>query len=253
MFEIKPPYNSIFDIRAKSYHQAMTTWPETRRNEFDIAVKLANIKDNNIIVDIPSGGGYLSDFIPSENDIYHIETSINFAKLSKTQTDHYVILTDEQSIPIKNNTIDNIISIAGLHHTNNKSAVFTDMYRILKTKGNAVIADVNYNSKTATFLDKFVNSYNSIGHKGDYFNCNTTAQIKNCGFSIAEDFSKEYYWVFNNKKQMANYCQLLFGLDQASEDEVIDGIAEFLGFTEDNNKVNMRWELRFIKAIKNAP
>ena len=63
MHKVNETYQAIFNLRANTYHQAMTQWPHARQKEFEIALSFCDLSDNHCIVDIPSGGGYLSKYI----------------------------------------------------------------------------------------------------------------------------------------------------------------------------------------------
>jgi hypothetical protein len=49
---------------------------------------------------------------------------------------------------------------------------------------------------------------------------------------------------------MGRFCHLLFGIDKANPDQVVEGIQKHLGYAVENNECRMNWELFFIHAKK---
>lgn len=64
MFAVSDTYEDIFKERARQYHYAMATYPNARNEEFVALFKgLAPFSENENIADLPSGGGYLSQYL----------------------------------------------------------------------------------------------------------------------------------------------------------------------------------------------
>ena len=244
------PYEEIFEKRGHLYHKGMTLYPQARREEFNNIIKLAQIRHGDIICDIPSGGGYLKNCINTRVKIASIETSRAFAKLCKANTVSDVILTNLDSIPIQTNSVDRVISLAGLHHIEDKLSFYRESHRILKSKGALCIADAWQGGMVSMFLDVFVNEHNSMGHRGAYLNENTQSELERCGFDVNYSSAIKYYWRFDSLDDTVTYFQLLFGIDKASHDRILDGITQYLGYALINKDYCLNWELTFCKAIK---
>lgn len=243
-------YDEIFEKRGDLYHKAMTLYPQVRREEFDNLIKLARIGHGDIICDVPSGGGYLRNFVNARAKIISVETSHAFAKLCKTNTASDVILTNLGRIPIKSNSVDRVLSLAGLHHIEDKLSFYSESHRILKSNGELLIADAWQGAMVSEFLDVFVNDHSLMGHKGAYLNENTQAEIENCGFDVAYSSNIKYHWRFSSLDDMLTYFELLFGIDKATQDQILDGITRYLGYIIINKEYYLNWELAFYKAIK---
>ncbi len=246
MFE---SYEEIFKKRGHLYHEAMTLYPDARKEEFNKIIEIANIRDGDIICDIPSGGGYLKNFINTGVKIVSIETSRAFAKLCKANGNSS-LLSNLDKIAVKTNSVDRIISLAGLHHIEDKLSFYRESYRILKNSGALCIADAWRGSMVSMFLDMFVHEHNSMGHQGAYLDENTQGELERCGFNISYSSSIKYYWKFASLDDMATYFQLLFGIDKASHEEILDGINRYLGYALVNKEFCLNWELSFYRAIK---
>ena len=89
-----------------------------------------------------------------------------------------------------------------------------------------------------------------MGHEGIFLDEKTTGDIIACGFKISSDELIRFAWSFETTEDMGNYCKLLFGMDLADSNSVIQGIEDTLGYSPGQGKVNMAWSLRCIVSIK---
>lgn len=48
------------------YHEAMRQCPESRKDEFLLPLNKLNLKPGDLLIDLPSGGGYLHRYFPRE-------------------------------------------------------------------------------------------------------------------------------------------------------------------------------------------
>jgi ubiquinone/menaquinone biosynthesis C-methylase UbiE len=249
MFETASSYKDIFNKRADSYHKAMLQWPNARNEEFQALLEDLNISNEHKVVDIPAGGGYLSWYI-KQAQIHHIETSQVFAQLCHSKSPHPLTICELNQLPFDDNSIDYVLSLAGLHHTEDKSDLFQQINRILKPGGHCILADARKGSKTAIFLDGWMAQNNSMGHKGWYFDQLTEDELASSGLSISKVESKDYHWNFASITQAAKYCQLMFGIDKASLCEIEEALMEHLGGITEETSFSLNWQLEFISCYK---
>lgn len=255
MFDTADSYQTIFNQRADAYHDAMLNWPNARDQEFLALLKNLTITTATRILDIPSGGGYLANYLPSKVKLHHLETSKLFADLfhqhCHSGSNHPLSLCNLDQLPQADNSVDIALSLAGLHHTENKQPLFHELYRCLRPNGVFVLADAQQHSPTANFLDGWVNENNSMGHHGWYLNKHTLQQLRNSGFECINHENRDYYWRFQSKQQAGEYCKLMFGIDCASAENVSDALEQALGFDDlTDGKIGLRWQLHFITAYK---
>lgn len=244
------PYEEIFEKRGHLYHKAMTLYSQARREEFNNMIEIANIRVGDLICDIPSGGGYLKNFMNKKVEIVSIETSRAFAKLCRDNGNSDVLHANLDNLPIKTNSVDRVLTLAGLHHVENKLTFYGESYRILKNNGILCIADAWRGGMVSMFLDVFVNEHNSMGHQGAYLDETTKGDLEKCGFGVSYLSSIKYHWRFDSLDDMVTYVQLLFGIDKASYEEVLYGITKYLGYSLINKKYCLNWELTFYRAVK---
>lgn len=243
-------YSDIFNARAASYHRAMRNQPCARDREFQIAVELAGLQAGQWVVDIPSGGGYLAAYLPVDCALLQIEASEVFAQLNPEGLKHATLVASQFQLPLKPNSMDCVISIAGLHHCQDKRGIFKQLFRVLKPSGSVVLADVQSESSEAAFLDTFVHAHNSMGHQGLYLDASTAGELREAGFAIDSDQVEGFRWNFESEDVMAVFCKDMFGMDRATSERVAEGIARYQGYETIQGVVCMNWKLRYIRANK---
>ncbi|HEY9648986.1 MAG TPA: methyltransferase domain-containing protein [Chroococcidiopsis sp.] len=244
-------YTDIFNIRGLHYHQAMLDYPEARREEFEHAIRIADLEDGQVVCDVPSGGCYLSNFIYKSVKLFSVETSVEFVQRSQPHANNTSLLCEDISaIPLIAGTVDRVISLAGSHHLPSKPAFYREAHRLLSEKGIFCLADVRAGSGVADFLNIFVDRHNSMGHNGDFLTSATQQELEAAGFQVVGAAPICYHWHFESVDAMTRFCTLLFGLDQADPAQVLDGITTYLGYTESPQGCLMNWELYFFKAVK---
>lgn len=249
MFNTKLSYKEIFNNRADSYHKAMLDWPEARNQEFEAILEGLDIRAQDVVVDLPSGGGYLSWYIP-DCVLHHVETSELFAELCHSKSPYPLHIAELNQLPFADNSVDFVLSLAGLHHTENKTELFNEVFRILKPGGQFVLADAAKNSVTARFLDGWMANHNSMGHNGWYFDQNTEKQLIAANLESIQVEDKNYYWLYDNPAEAAKYCKLMFGIDLAEIDEIEKALHQHLGFEQYGDATGLKWQLRFISCFK---
>ncbi|HAJ91896.1 MAG TPA: hypothetical protein DCO71_04635 [Gammaproteobacteria bacterium] len=234
-------YRDIFELRGRLYHQAMQKVPNARDNEFLNVVREARITPGMTVVDVPSGGAYMSRHL-SDVELIGLETSQTFAELATARAQN-VLLYENNQFPLKDACADRVLSIAGLHHVRDKCEIFLEMRRILNPGGRILVADVAEDSFVRRFLDDFVGHYCETGHSGWYFGASTRAELHDAGLNIIGDKRLDYLWCAQDMEQLADFCRLLFGMTLADTSTVADGIRNYLGIRELGHQVGLNWQL----------
>ena len=235
-------YRDIFELRGRLYHQAMRKYPDARVKEFQSIIREASITPGMTVIDVPSGGAYLSRYL-HDVELIGLETSQTFAQLANEKIRN-VLLFDNNRLPLKDASVDRILSIVGLHHVENKCMLFTEMRRILKPGGRIVVADVAEDSFVRDFLDDFVGRYCETGHSGWYFGADTCTELHDAGLNIIDAKRLDYLWYAPDMEQLANFCRLLFGMVKADTSMVADGIHNYLGTRGTNGCTGLNWQLQ---------
>ncbi len=248
----KDSYKDIFEKRGKEYDLAMTKFKNARDEEFENIIEIADLEDKQTLVDIPSGGCYLYWYLPKGINLIPVETTKTFANFCKKNTGKNPVIVEEISeLPFKDESVERVISLAGIHHLSDKEKLrfYKEVFRILKKRGIFALADVFENTPTAKFLNEFVDRYNPMGHKGIFLNEETEKYLSKAGFKIEKTEIKKYYWKFENEDEMVEFAKLLFGIFKADRITLLEGIKSYLGYTK-KEKIFLNWQLFFIKAVK---
>jgi len=237
-------YTDLFQTRGDKYESAMQQFPHARDHEFQQAVDLINFTQVNTILDVPAGGGYLQRYLPPDC-LYHAHEPCSTFGHSTNDS-----ANDLLPLPHQDDTIDVTFSIAGIHHIQNKSSVFTDIARVTPSQGQLILADVYKHSAVASFLDDFIGQHNSTGHDGIYIDETILDVLESAGWQVVSATRKPVYWSFNDESAMANFCRSLFDLRSISNEDIISAIDEILGINYCDGKVNLNWELFYTAAIR---
>jgi SAM-dependent methyltransferase len=254
----KPPaagavddYRSIFEERGSAYHRAMVECPAARHREFEAIVQVAALRPGQVVCDAPSGGGYLHDHVPATCEVIAVETSATFHTLCLQRGGSRAILSPLERIGLPDDTVDVVISLAGLHHLPDRHAFYAEARRILKPGGVFCVADVASGSPQDRFLNGFVDRHSSLGHRGTFLGGEAAGEVTAAGFDIVIDERRDYPWTFAHVDAMLRFVSLLFGIDRADPATVRAGIARELGYVDDADGCRMAWGLRFLRASRN--
>ena len=227
-------YNSIFRHRGQSYDLAMKNYPNARDKEFQSLFNRHPIKNNEIILDIPSLGGYLKKYCLEDSSVLSLDFSESINNIS-------VVSPYEKW----NILVDRIVCLASIHHIEKLDIFLDNLSLHIKNKGFIHLADVSLDSNISFFLDEFVGKYTSTGeHKGLYYNWNNISFPKHLSVLSISDIKCP--WIFNSVTDMIDYCRLLFDLRNISDKEILEGLVKYVGYEKVNNNISLNWHLTYI-------
>lgn len=235
-------YSELFDQRGSSYDQAMLSFPEARRQEFEQLLNAAPAKSGEKTGDVPAGGGYLRNFLPDGVEWFGHEPCASF-------TNHGDVSSGAPSKPLlplpwPDQSLDVIYSLAGVHHLEDKRALFREIHRVTRMNGRFALSDVAEDSKVAHFLDDFVGRWNSTGHEGIYLGRSTIEELGDAGWQVETQGVNDFLWCFANRQEMGLFCGKLFDIGGIAVDGIIEAIETMLGTQQlANGGVGMRWSL----------
>ncbi len=234
-------YEAIFAQRGYRYDKAMRLYPHARAFEFKHLIEKFDYHPGMTIADIPAGGEYLKHYLPDDCCYVGFEPCHAFQHNTPSTSTFF-------PLPIKSGTIDIIMSLAGLHHVDNKMQLFHEFKRIAKPNSSLAMADVYQDSPTAMFLDEFVGQHNPMGHQGLYLSASTLDELTRAHWTIQSAELTHLHWVFHDLDSMGNFCQQLFHLS-CSTQKIIDAIDNWLGIEAlSNSLIGMNWPLYTIIA-----
>lgn len=236
-------YSDIFDQRGDDYHRAMKLIPSARDKEFQSLLNQVEISDGFTIVDIPSGGNYLSHYLKNKVTVIPLETSEVFAKLGNSKVCGWSLL------PLEDNSADIIFCCAAFHHVDevDRRKFINEANRVLKTNGKLVIADVKVNTAVATFLNGFVDTYNSLGHIGNFMNDEFSKDYETSTMQSTSSNYAEFPWVFTSDAEKSiEYIKLMFGIDEADFKMILKETEQSLNFGKHGkDEYSIDWALNY--------
>ncbi|WP_294122796.1 class I SAM-dependent methyltransferase [Sphingomonas sp.] len=239
-------YAEIFEKRAGEYHHAMKASPNARDNEFLAVLEPIRDAPSGIVCDMPSGGGYLADYLWAGMTYVAIDPATDFiVELPKPLRR---IEAEIANVPLPDGSVDFVVSLAGLHHETSLPRVFGEMRRLLRSGGRAVLADVAADTPPARFLNGFVAENCPLGHDGRFLDDQTAAALEAAGFSVADDRLIDVPWVFDDVEEVGEFGRHLFGMTTLNPAETVQAMEREIGFDFKGGRPQLRWILRRIVA-----
>jgi ubiquinone/menaquinone biosynthesis C-methylase UbiE len=232
--------------RTKRYHLAMGKCPNARISELkELDLDRILKKENLSILDLGAGDGFLTRHLLKifpKATIYALDSSESM--LSKNIKINS-INSDSHKIPLKESSIDLVISLATFHHVDKKDKTFKEINRILTQDGLFVIADVLDKTKTQEFFDTIVRKYCITGHNLSFLNKKKVEELaKNSKLLLKSSKLKNTPWKFDSRDDMALFVKNLLGLD-ISIDYLLKFLYENFPIKISSNEIYLNWQLGY--------
>lgn len=238
----EPSYAHIFNQRANDYHEAMRTIPAARRNEFITLFSELPLQARESVIDIPSGGGYLENYLELDCNISCFDFSSGFAHEGGPHIQR--IDSNAKLWPI--GQADRVVSLAGLHHFDDPIQVVERLYQHVIPGGMLHIADVAADSAPGHFLNGFVDRYNPQGHQGVFFP--TRREAWPSAWQITRLRQESIPWNFPDVAAMTWFCCMLFGVSHEHAKAMQHELATTIGYTETAEGCALNWSLLYMDA-----
>lgn len=230
-------YDLVFKNRAVDYNYAIQKYPNVLINELSTAAFMVDAKPNEVIVNIPGACVDISKYLPSSVIYKPYEINKMFSCITG------IPYCENFYIPEPDNSVDKIVSLASLHHSTDEERIefYKSAHRCLKPGGKLIIGDVSINSRQDKWLNEFVNKFN--GHTGKFWSVDDTKLMTD--FHVKNE-TKNYPWVFSSQNEMIDFCKHLFGLKNATDLDLIEGLKKYLMATD----TEFEWSLLYFIATK---
>ncbi len=234
--------------RARRYHLAMGNHPKARDSELErLELGKTLNKENLVILDLGAGDGFLTRHLSKtypKARIYALDASESML-LEHTNGSVELINSDSDKIPLKEGSVDIVVSLATFHHINKKKETFDEVKRILTPKGIFIIADVMDKTNVQEFFDTIVRNYCITGHEFPFLSKEWVGELANqSGLIHIDSKLKETPWKFNTREDMAFFVKNLVGLD-ISVDFLLKLLYENFLVKLRDNQVQLGWKLGY--------
>ena len=228
----------------------MRTAPHARDTEFRIPLELAELQDGDVVLDFPSGGGYLRrlladcgktvTYLPAENVHAYREYGLDIIRCA-----------DWLHVPLANDSVDVVLTIAAIHHlVGQRPDFYREMHRLLRPGGRFVIADVAVATAPAQWLDGFVDKFSTEGHTASFLDeCCEVKALAAAGFEQVSYRLSGYSWDFPDEQTAIDFCRGLFRLDRATDSQILEGLQNYLGM-DASEPARIPWCLATINCRK---
>ncbi|MGY6586735.1 MAG: methyltransferase domain-containing protein [Wenzhouxiangella sp.] len=250
-----PDYQAIFEQRGSRYDAAMRRYPLARQAEFEMITEPLRLAPGQKLADIPAGGGYLADYLPEHIERLSVEPATGFAAPEDNYKQKHKqarqLCCRIHQVPLGDQQLDAIISLAGLHHEPDRRRFYREAFRLLRPHGQLIIADGVVGSPVADFLNGFVDRHNPDGHQGDFLDEHDLAAIQQAGFSVDSSHTCQYPWRFPDSTAAVSFCRDLFGL-ACDDATLLDGLKRELNLRAEGPGWVLDWSLWRIVAHRPA-
>ena len=247
-------YLDTFEARGHLYNKAMSASSMARQAELNALVDAIPIHPGQTIIDAPAGGGYVADEVhdrlKGDIEIICVEPSPKFSAAIKN--DYTVHNCPLDAIPLPPESIDVVLSLAGLHHVPDRKSIYREWARLLKPGGYISVGDVGVDTPTGEFLNTFVDRHTAEGHEGIFMEPDEfTQKLSEVGLTVKSEALIDVPWIFPNRKTLGEFCHSLFGLQGVSKETVVDAFVDSVGVTTlEGTKVALQWQLQYAVAHK---
>lgn len=227
----------------------MRSYLDARYQEFAQAIEAAGLLPGMVVADVPAGGGYLRRYLPAGCTWQGHEPCASFTHHSAATNTGSPLLP----LPWWDASVDVAISLAGVHHIDDKRPLFAELWRVVKPGGRLVVSDVAAGSTVAQFLDGYVGAHNSTGHEGVFIDEDTLVELRAAGWAVQSHGVRDFHWVFADRSAMAAFCHALFDLRTSSVLDTQHAIESQLGVhCRPDGTLGMAWSLMTIIAQRDG-
>lgn len=243
-------YAAIFQERGSQYHAAMSLAPKARDAEFRQLFARYPWQQDERIIDAPSGGAYLQDFLQRSAAASKQAMMNRMANLEFTPgfSARPLIVDPYGPWPINTDWADRSICLAASHHITDLQRLLANFEQHTRPGGLVQLADVEPGSGIATFLDTFVDAHTSTGHRGVYRRFEDFSWPTWLTIQCIE--TRQCAWRFQSEDQLLMFCHGLFGLEPSAKPLIRQALAEHVGISTSSEGVQLQWQLVYVDGIK---
>jgi ubiquinone/menaquinone biosynthesis C-methylase UbiE len=256
--------------RWENYRLANSRFSHTRQIELLKQLELTNPQEEETIVEVGTGNGYLTFELAKavgQNGriITHDYQRSNIDFVERVNDGRFPITTFHQSLDymleVSDEKADRISTIATFHHYDDKSMntgttgrqrALNEFYRVLKESGTLVIGDVAHGTVAQRYFDAIDNPLycHPRGHPHDFLDEKVARELcEGAGFKDIKFKTERVPWIFDNEEQAKEFLHTIHNA-KCSPEESLEIAKQHLPYTEVDGKMQIGWELFYLTAKK---
>lgn len=250
---MRDTYADIFSLRGNAYHEACRRWPHARDAEFHAALEPLRLEAGATLLDAPSGGGYLADHLPTGVRHLALDPAACFAAFAGQRPGCTAVEAPLDATGLADASVDAVVSVAGLHHAEDRGAIYTEWARVARPGARCSILDVAVGSPEDGFLNVTVDALNPDGHDGDFLGPADIEFLGAAGWDIESAGRVAYTWDFESRHAMGEFVRLLFGMSRAADaEQAVEAIGTHCRHHATAKGWALEWGLQRIAAVRRA-
>jgi ubiquinone/menaquinone biosynthesis C-methylase UbiE len=171
---VTPPrresFEGIEDPEAVKAYDRMSQWPQFKYLRRMFMDELETYNPKGIMVDLGCGPGYLVTLIARaflDLNVVGVDIAKEMAEATTQNMTAYglsnrtkFLVGDNQRLPLKDASVDFVVSTLSLHHWSDPKQAMLEIYRILKPQGQLLLLDANReNRRMFYWLIRFVTRF----------------------------------------------------------------------------------------------
>ncbi|MEB3255905.1 MAG: hypothetical protein VKJ05_05910 [Synechococcaceae cyanobacterium] len=237
----RPGYAASFDQRGDTYDAAMRAYPKARRREFALLFERQPLRPGEVVVDVPSLGGYLPWYFPGIGRVINLD----FAATLRPGV-RCVSPTGRWDLP---EAVSRVVCLAALHHLEDLGGFLTNLRDQIAPGVRLHLADVGHGSRIGQFLDTVVDAYTRTGHRGHYRDWQQ--QSFPAGLAVTAVRREPCPWILPDAAAAARFCQLLFGLEGLDGQTLLQELEQIVGLEHHGDgTLSILWELTYVDLVR---
>ena len=245
---MKHPETLAHSLPAISDPSAMADYGASRHAERDALLELVNWRPGMVTLDVQSAAGFLSDAIRQNlgGDVTTLCLEPSDELRQRLSSAHTAIDNPvEHFTSVADQSVDAVLGLVGLHHSQSHGATIRESFRVLKPGGQCAYCEVESGSNIARWLNDFVDANNPAGHEGNFVEPGAMAELfREAGFESVTESRREVPWRFNAREDIPRFFRGLFGL-ACSEADVAAAMADYFTVRPEGDHWLVDWHLQY--------
>lgn len=242
-------------LPATSDPAAMRELPRAREAERAALLELIPLQPGMRVLDLQAADGWLADGVRERLqgavECLCVEPSAELNR--RVSPCHRVVAEPVHAFPsVGDASVDAVLGLAGLHHSEDPRATLAECRRVLRPGGWLGLCDVVAGSAEARWLNGFVAEHHPGGHDGIFFAPAALAALaREAGFVVQSCTVRRVPWRFPDRRALVRFCRGLFGL--AVDERALDrAIGRHLEVRTEGGEVVLEWSLAYLAARRPA-